>query len=138
MIYVCPPILTIPAIPNNKTASAVSRLDNLEFLVDIVPRTVPYKQVKEKKAPQGVTLPNGEGGMETGQTTLDVRPSVLNGSTGTNGLGGHDGAGDHDTEAADPNVQLEMEIRGAIGHARGALPVNGQSSQDVEMSGFGS
>ncbi|CAD6499116.1 BgTH12-04768 [Blumeria graminis f. sp. triticale] len=31
-------------------ATAVSNHDNLEFLVDIVPKTVPYKQIKAKKA----------------------------------------------------------------------------------------
>lgn len=30
------------------TASAVSRVDNLDFLADVVPRTVPFKQTKKK------------------------------------------------------------------------------------------
>jgi len=117
-------------------SNAVARLDNLEFLVDIVPKTVPYKQVKEKKAPQGPYLTNGEGSIESGQTTLDVRATVLN---GTNGFG-HDGIGDDDAVAADPNAQLEMEIRGARTSTGSTIsaPVNGQaSSQDVEMSGNG-
>lgn len=108
-------------------ANAVARLDNLEFLVDIVPRTIPYKQVKEKKAPVGPIL-NGEGSMETGQTTLNVKGAATN---GTNEYG-HDGNGDDadDLGANDPSAQLRMEIRGA-----GPPTINGdQTSQDVEMS----
>jgi len=114
-------------------SNAVARLDNLEFLVDIVPRTIPYKQVKEKKVPQGPNLTNGESSMETGQTTLDVRGTVLNGANGF----GHDGVGDDGEGAADPNAQLEMEIRGARSSS-GSGDVNGEKiSQDVEMSGNG-
>jgi len=113
-------------------SNAVARLDNLEFLVDIVPRTVPYKQAKEKKAPQGPNLTNGEGSTETGQTTIDVRGSL----NGTNGFG-HDGAGDDDASAGDPNAQLEMEIRGANSNAAPAVTNGQQASQDVEMSGNG-
>jgi len=31
-------------------AAAVSRIDNLEFLTDVVPKTKTYRQVKEEKA----------------------------------------------------------------------------------------
>jgi len=118
-------------------SNAVARLDNLEFLVDVVPRTVPYKQVKEKKAPAGPSLPNGDGGMESGQMTLDGKDAVVN---GTNGIG-HEGIEDEgeDGGAADPNAQLEMEIRGANKSA-GPSGTNGepaQTLQDVEMSGSG-
>ena len=41
-------------------ANAVAHQDNLEFLVDVVPRTVPFKQVKEKKAPTNSKAANGE------------------------------------------------------------------------------
>lgn len=65
--------------------------------------------------------------MEAGQTTL------LNGANGF----AHDVAGDdgEDAAAADPNAQLEMEIRGARAEP---TAVNGeQASPDVEMSGNG-
>ena len=89
----------------------MSRLDNLEFLVDVVPRTVQYKQVKEKKAPAGVAGPsNTNGERSDGQTTLDGMKPVMNGTM--NGFG-HDGAPDDDAAAADPNAQLEMESRDA-------------------------
>ena len=116
-------------------ASAVSRLDNLEFLSDIVPRTVPYKAIKEKKPTAGSSTNGESSNIEAGQTTLDGKKPIIN---GTNGVGGHartvsldatdDGAGD------DPNAQLEMEIRGAGARMSagsvGAV-VNGQ--RDVEM-----
>ena len=31
-------------------ATAVSRIDNLEFLTDVIPKTLPYKQYKERRA----------------------------------------------------------------------------------------
>jgi hypothetical protein len=113
----------------------VSRLDNLEFLTDIVPKTVPYKEVKEKKAPSGpAKATNGESSMEHGQTTLDgSRPPV----NGMNGFG-HEGANDDgdDSTIADPNQQLEMEIRGAR-TSTGSIGdvMNGQDKEprDIEM-----
>ncbi|KAK5136576.1 hypothetical protein LTR08_002590 [Meristemomyces frigidus] len=48
-------------------ASAVARVENLEFLTDVVPKTVPYKQVKQKQAKEGA---NGSG-VGSGQGTLD-------------------------------------------------------------------
>jgi len=111
-------------------ANAVAHQDNLEFLVDIVPRTVPYKQVKEKKAPSGPpAILNGEGSTESGQTTLDGKAQHMN---GTNGFG-HERAPD-EADAADPNAQLEMEIRGARTGHDPATQHNQQPPQDVEMS----
>lgn len=111
----------------------MARVDNLEFLSDIVPRTITYKQVKEKKAPNAPGVSNGEGSVETGQTTLDVRTTVLNGANGF----GHGGAGDDTDDAgtADPNAQLEKEMRGTRADP---TSVNGEEeSHDVEMSGNG-
>ena len=50
-------------------ANAVARLDNLQFLEDVVPRTTTYREFKAKKAraPQ-VVVP-----LQNGQTTLDAR-----------------------------------------------------------------
>ena len=53
-------------------ANAVARIDNLEFLSDVIPRTTTYREYKEKKAKAArwsEPLPNG-------QTTLDVRHSL--------------------------------------------------------------
>ncbi|KAJ6112946.1 hypothetical protein N7512_008270 [Penicillium capsulatum] len=46
--------------------TAVSHIDNLEFLSDVIPKTTTYKQFKEKKAKEAK-----EGGMEKGQRTLN-------------------------------------------------------------------
>jgi len=111
-------------------SSAVSHLDNLEFLVDVVPKTVPYKEVKEKKTPTGSGKINGESSVEPGQTTLDGKKPIVN---GTNGFGhaGPSGPGGDD----DPNAQLEMEmeIRGARASVGSSGYGGKEPSQDVEM-----
>ena len=96
----------------------------------MVPKTVPYKEVKEKKAPAGPRL-NGESSVETGQTTLDgKRPAV-------NGTNGFDHAGPSGTTGEDdPNTQLEMEmeIRGARVSIGSSAGYDGKEpSEDVEM-----
>ncbi|RDL39938.1 Uncharacterized protein BP5553_04278 [Venustampulla echinocandica] len=114
-------------------SNAVARLDNLEFLVDVVPRTVPYKQVREKKTPTAAvggtshghpTVNSENSNVEAGQMTLDVTLPIMNGSA--NGFPSHGGAGSADRESsvADPNMQLEMENRVA----------RRSTSQDAEMS----
>ncbi|KAE8447700.1 hypothetical protein EG329_010507 [Mollisiaceae sp. DMI_Dod_QoI] len=114
-------------------ANAVARNDNLEFLGDIVPQTVPYKAVKEKKVAAGPNT-NGESSVEAGQTTLDGKKPMLN---GTNGFGNHPATvviDDDDGSMEDPNAQLEMEIRGARISAGSAGAFSGkEASQDVEM-----
>ena len=48
-------------------ATAVSRIDNLEFLADVIPKTTTYKQFKEKRAKEsGKDLE-----IEKGQRTLN-------------------------------------------------------------------
>lgn len=83
---------------------------------------MPYKQIREKKkAPK--SAPNGEA--SGGQTTLDGAQA--------NGTAAH-GDEAEDEAAADPNAQLEMDIRRAdtAGESDGQ---NGRGdSQDVEMS----
>jgi hypothetical protein len=93
-----------------------------------VPRTVPFKQVKERKAPQGPkALLNGGNAVVPGQTTLDGRSHLANGAA--NGF-----THAHEAEEAaalDPNAQLEMENR----RARMSAGQDGQHAyQDVEMS----
>ncbi|KAJ5619914.1 Histone-fold [Penicillium lagena] len=51
-------------------ATAVSHIDNLEFLADVIPKTTTYKQFKEKKAKEAAGN-NGGGVMEKGQRTLN-------------------------------------------------------------------
>lgn len=70
-------------------ANAVARIDNLDFLADVIPKTTTYKQFKEKKAreeaaaaaatpaaPGQTTLQNGfSGAMSTGH--LNIQPEEL-------------------------------------------------------------
>lgn len=95
-----------------------------------MPRTVPFKQVKERKAPQGPkALLNGGNAVVPGQTTLDGRSHLANGAAN-----GFTHAHAHEAEEAaalDPNAQLEMENR----RARMSAGQDGQHAyQDVEMS----
>lgn len=57
----------------------MARIDNLEFLSDVIPRTQTYRQYKEKKAREAAI----EASVEPGQTTLDGRrpTAVPNGRT---------------------------------------------------------
>ncbi|KAJ5218619.1 uncharacterized protein N7498_000718 [Penicillium cinerascens] len=48
-------------------ATAVSHIDNLEFLSDVIPKTTTYKQFKEKKAKDAAKSAE----MEKGQRTLN-------------------------------------------------------------------
>ncbi len=50
----------------------MARIDNLEFLSDVIPRTTTYKEYKEKKA----KATRGSEPLPNGQTTLDVRHSL--------------------------------------------------------------
>ncbi len=50
-------------------ANAVARIDNLEFLSDVIPRTTTYREYKEKKSKAA----RGSEPLPNGQTTLDLR-----------------------------------------------------------------
>lgn len=86
-------------------ANAVSRNDNLEFLSDIVPQTVPYKAVKERKVAAG-SATNGESVIEAGQTTLDGKKPMMNGA---NGSINHPATVVIDDDDDEPNAQLESK-----------------------------
>ncbi|PBP23509.1 Histone-like transcription factor and archaeal histone family protein [Diplocarpon rosae] len=109
-------------------ANAVSHHDNLEFLVDIVPKTMPYKEAKKLAA--GSSKTSGESSVEAGQTTLDSVKPVAN---GTNGNGSYPPTIDDD-EDADPNEQLKMESRGPRLSSGSTIsnPVS-NGPEDVEM-----
>ena len=54
-------------------ATAVARIDNLQFLDDVIPQTTTYRQFKAKKAKAAQnTQP-----LQNGQTTLDAARSLL-------------------------------------------------------------
>ncbi|KAF4125236.1 DNA polymerase epsilon subunit 4, partial [Geosmithia morbida] len=118
-------------------ANAVARQDNLEFLEDIVPKTVPYKQVKGG-VPSGPQQPrtksSGKGKGKTAdgkhQTTLtpmtNGSASAVNGNSSSHRLllspslsrrapPGPELAGVGAVAASeeDPSSQLELEMRQA-------------------------
>lgn len=114
-------------------------MDTLEFLSDVVPRTVTFKEVKAKKAREGKE--NGDAGLDAGQTTLAAkgfeavvadtqngrRESVQVDDTEENG----------DDEDADPDRQLQMESQGArtsIGSEHRQKKGRTDGDGDVEMS----
>lgn len=75
-------------------ANAVARIDNLEFLSDVIPRTTTFKEYKEKKARLVGPLPNG-------QTTLGKPRSLPQRPVGMNGF--EDSRAANGTGYADPN-----------------------------------
>ncbi len=118
-------------------ANAVARIDNLEFLSDVIPRTVTYKQYKEKKAKEAA---NGLS-IELGQTTLDSRRAAANGAGETVGL-----VDEKEADGAMPDVDFTQapELPKDTGpaqtngklifkhyHANGAG--NHQETEDIEM-----
>lgn len=48
-------------------AGAVARVDNLEFLTDVVPKTISYKEFKAKKAKNDSKNVNGQTTLTNGQ-----------------------------------------------------------------------
>ena len=84
--------LEVHSWTNRKTANAVARFDNLEFLSDVVPRTVTYKEYKQKQSKQasGSSVANG-------QTTLDGKKMQLN----------EENEGEIDDGATEPDVEME-------------------------------
>ncbi|KAK7409540.1 hypothetical protein QQX98_008260 [Neonectria punicea] len=116
--------LTPPASPHSPStvlippANAVSHQDNLEFLEDIVPKTVPYKKIKAAASATQARL--------RGEKSADDRPSTAKAPT-TNGSGksivngnvGPFGVSARAEERQDdPSMQLELEMRQAAGSNR--------------------
>lgn len=91
---------------------------------------MPFKQVREKKAPAAPKTGNSEPAVTPGQATLDGMNAFVNGANGAGHGGGVDDAEDG---AADPNAQLEIETRARTGSSTEGQ--NGWSgSRDVEMT----
>lgn len=60
------------------SAGAVSRVDNLEFLTDVVPKTISYKEFKAKKAKEDQKNTNGQTTLTNGNANTTA--SGLNGA----------------------------------------------------------
>ena len=67
---------------NAYIANAVARVENLEFLTDVVPKTQTYKQVKQKQAKEPTAKSNG---VTNGQRTLDQHMGDNGEDQATNG-----------------------------------------------------
>ncbi|OOQ85471.1 CBF/NF-Y family transcription factor [Penicillium brasilianum] len=63
-------------------ATAVSHIDNLEFLSDVIPKTTTYKQFKENKAKDAAKHAE----MEKGQRTLNGSSSVPSNTNGASAI----------------------------------------------------
>ncbi|KAM0716938.1 hypothetical protein Q7P37_006790 [Cladosporium fusiforme] len=84
-------------------ANAVARVENLEFLTDVVPKTQSFKQVKQKQAKESAAKTNG---IANGQKTLDSH------------VGGEDQATNgatHDPESMDVDEQGPSGATAPIG-----------------------
>ncbi|KAF4975395.1 hypothetical protein FZEAL_7804 [Fusarium zealandicum] len=89
-------------------ASAVSHQDNLEFLEDIVPKTVPYKKIKASAQATQTRLRG-----ETIAQANGTGKALVNGNAA--GAGSHPRA---EEKQDDPSMQLELEMRQASGTNR--------------------
>ncbi|KAI0520815.1 histone-fold-containing protein [Xylaria bambusicola] len=112
-------------------ANAVSHQDNLQFLEDIIPKTVPYKQIKAHAAATRANLSGGKKPEESGAGHEDSRPTASRQTNGKKqkGRASNAGAGNssiasfmgasgarivsEDDASLDPNEQLQDEIRRA-------------------------
>lgn len=94
---------------DNFPANAVARVENLEFLTDVVPKTQSYKQVKQKQAKESAAKTNG---MANGQKTLDTH--MGGDGQATNGAA-------HDPESMDVDEQGPSGTKEPIGKLGGEV-----------------
>jgi len=64
-------------------ADAVARVDNLQFLEDVIPRTTTYKQYRANRAKKAPKAAQGAESLQNGQTTLDGSRSLPQRPVGT-------------------------------------------------------
>ncbi|EXJ78621.1 hypothetical protein A1O1_09022 [Capronia coronata CBS 617.96] len=109
-------------------ATAISRIDNLEFLSDTVPKTKTYRQYREEKAQEAAaqaassTAANGVNG-DTG--TISIQTMMKNQQQ--NGVNGVNGA------SHSPGIGPGGSIAHGLGHQRNHS--HPDPVRDIEMSG---
>jgi hypothetical protein len=81
-VYFSFPHIAFCTCADNLIANAVARVENLEFLTDVVPKTQTYKQVKQKQAKEPAARSNG---VANGQRTLDQHMGEAGEAQATNG-----------------------------------------------------
>ncbi|KXH55639.1 histone-like transcription factor and archaeal histone [Colletotrichum salicis] len=113
-------------------STAVNHHDNLEFLEDVIPKTVPYKQIKDSAAAARLNPRKADQEPKKRQSTLkteNTNASAGASSSNSNGINGSAAAAASDPVTAasfhsdDPNAQLDAEARQAAG------------DEDVDMTG---
>ncbi|KAL5356023.1 histone-fold-containing protein [Aspergillus floccosus] len=110
-------------------AAAVSRIDNLEFLADVIPKTTTYKQFKEKRAKEV----SKEAEVEKGQRTLN---GIVPNKGETNGAMEHDESRPvvEDKTLKSPRTPVVMHASGAVSTLVVDRTVESQGEdRDVEM-----
>ncbi|PKY03766.1 histone-fold-containing protein [Aspergillus campestris IBT 28561] len=126
-------------------ATAVSRIDNLEFLSDVIPKTTTYKQFKEKRG-RDSTATGPSTDIEKGQRTLNGaagdRQSTLDDAALEEELE-RDQAGEGNEESS-PRAPVVMHASGAVStlvvdrgvEGRQKKRQSGGGDEDVEMVSF--
>ncbi|KAJ5713035.1 uncharacterized protein N7483_010216 [Penicillium malachiteum] len=103
-------------------ATAVSHIDNLEFLADVIPKTTTYKQFKEKKAKEM----GAPGELEKGQRRLNGTAAPA---------GDQNGAQPQDTEKASEDTNQSPTARVPVSTliADRTVDSSARHDNDVEM-----
>lgn len=102
-------------------ANAVARIDNLEFLADVVPRTIPFKKLKEQRAREA----REQEELENGQATLDKSGMVEHGDARNGSSRQQD---DFEPELMDVDRKIVDPIRDL-----NAVDSNDASARQLEM-----
>ncbi|KAL8957485.1 MAG: hypothetical protein Q9193_005255 [Seirophora villosa] len=119
-------------------AGAVSRIDNLEFLADVIPKTTTYREYKEKKA--RTARPHAR--LSSGQLTLDnsrplpSRPADVLNSAETQASRSHVSPGEsvHEETHDKTRVQTHAKDREVVFEHYEPNGIPGrEESEDVEM-----
>ena len=118
-------------------ATAVHKYDNLEFLLDVVPRTITYKQWKDKqerlekkeqdaqKGKDANGVVNGEGETKGAQRTLHAMMAERERRNGESVPVGSDGAADEEDGDAEMEEGEGVRVNG----------VNGDETEDEDVEG---
>ncbi|KAI9042766.1 histone-fold domain-containing protein [Aspergillus affinis] len=108
-------------------ATAVSRIDNLEFLADVIPKTTTYKQFKEKRAEEATK----EAEYEKGQRTIN---GALPAAEPTNGEAEEpEHVPSEEKLSKSPRAPTVMHASGAVSTLVVDRTQNGTQDGDVEM-----
>ncbi|EED22121.1 histone-like transcription factor, putative [Talaromyces stipitatus ATCC 10500] len=106
-------------------ATAVSRIDNLEFLADVIPKTTTYRQYKEKRAREGAQdVPKTEMGQPSNAATGQNGVARLPGGQTTLFAATNGSRANMVTENPIPTVSMMIDPTG-----------NEAANGDVEMTG---